>query len=368
MNQNKVLLISLQKFGGGAQDSLGLSNGLCENKFFHHIIISADNELANKFTDNEFRKVYKIKTYTSDIKDFLKQTILLKRPIGFIKTIKKIKPKIIYITHFHPWIIFAFCLRKIYRFKIFYTCHDNPFEPKESPAPFMNFLEKIFTKNANLVITHSNFVKNGIEKYLKNKKIIVLHLGIYERICYVKEKFNLSGPINLLFFGRIEEYKGLDILIEAFEILKRKNLDIFLTIAGRGQISKTLLHKIHSLNINLKNYWLSNEELCDLLNKADVLIAPYKQSTQSGIVITALTYGIPIIATDVGANREFIEDGKDGFLVKPNDPEDLVKKIELIYNNRDLLEEFNKNLLVKSKFFEWSFITQKLIEVYREIY
>jgi glycosyltransferase involved in cell wall biosynthesis len=366
MNQNKVLLISLQKFGGGAQDSLGLSNGLYENKFFHHIIISTDNELANKFTDNEFRNVYKIKTYTSDIKDFLKQTILLKRPIVLIKTIKKIKPRIIHITHFHPWIIFVFCLRKIYGYKIFYTCHDNPFEPKESPAPFMNFLEKIFAKKSDLVIAHSNFIKNGIEKYLKNKKIIVLHLGIYERICYVKEKFNLSGPINILFFGRIEEYKGLDILVKAFEILKIKNLDIFLTIAGRGQISESLLSKIKLFNINLKNYWLSNEELCDLLNEADVLIAPYKQATQSGIVITALTYGVPIIATDIGANSEFIEDGKDGFLVNPNDSNELANKIELIYNNRNLLKEFNKNLLVKSKFFEWSFITQKLIEVYKE--
>jgi len=365
--KNKILLISLQKFGGGAQDSLGLSNGLCENRFFHYIIISTDNELANKFIDNEFREVYRIKTHKSDIKDFLKQTILLKRPIKLIKIIKKIKPNIIHITHFHPWLLFVFCLRKIYRFKIFYTCHDNPFEPKETPAPFMNFLEKTFAKSADIVITHSNFVKNSIEKYLKNKKIIVLHLGIYERICYVKEKFNLSGPLNLLFFGRIEEYKGLDILIESFEILKRKKLDIFLTIAGRGKISGTLLYKIQSLNINLKNYWLSNEELCDLLNKADVLIAPYKQATQSGIVITALTYGIPIIATDVGANREFIEDGKDGFLVKPNDPEDLAKKIEIIYNNRNLLKEFNKNLLEKSKFFKWSFITQKLIEVYKEI-
>jgi hypothetical protein len=62
----KVLLLSLQKFGGGAIDSLEMSNALVENKFFHYILISEGNELNDKFTDSEYRKVIKIKTFASN--------------------------------------------------------------------------------------------------------------------------------------------------------------------------------------------------------------------------------------------------------------------------------------------------------------
>ncbi|MFZ8847861.1 MAG: hypothetical protein ACO2O4_01285, partial [Minisyncoccia bacterium] len=63
---SKVLLLSLQKFGGGAIDALEMSNGLVENKFFHYILISEGNELSDKFTDSEYRKVIKIKTFASN--------------------------------------------------------------------------------------------------------------------------------------------------------------------------------------------------------------------------------------------------------------------------------------------------------------
>jgi len=72
--KNKILLISLQKFGGGALDSLEISNALVENKFFHYIVISNKNELKNEFKDNEFRKVFLIETFESNIKSFLINT------------------------------------------------------------------------------------------------------------------------------------------------------------------------------------------------------------------------------------------------------------------------------------------------------
>lgn len=363
----KVTLISLQKYGGGAIDSLGLSNGLCENKFFHYIFISKGNELIEKFQENEFRKIIVIKTFESKITDFLVQTILLLRPLTFIKKIIQIKPAIIQITHFHPWAFFLYLLRPFLKYKIFYTPHDNPFEPKEKTFPLMNFLEKKFIKRSDLIITHSNFVKNGLLKYCSNKKIEVIHLGLYPRIYNVdKNKNFFKEELNLLFWGRIEKYKGIDILVDAYEILKKKKYKINLTIAGKGFIDDKLKDKINNLKIDFRNYWLNDKEVEETLNKADVLITPYKEATQSGIAIFSLIYNIPIIATNVGAFSEYIEDGFNGLLVKPNDFYDLAEKIEILYNNRNLLQQFSVNSIVKSKEFEFQNLTKKLIKIYEQ--
>ena len=121
---NKILLVSLQKYGGGAIDALEFSNGLIENKFFHYILISEGNELREKFIENEFRKVLIIKTFSSNYFSFFLNTFLFFKWIKLIKILFKIKPKIVHITHFHIWSIFIFLFRPFLRYKIFYAVHD----------------------------------------------------------------------------------------------------------------------------------------------------------------------------------------------------------------------------------------------------
>lgn len=360
-----LLVISLQKFGGGAIDTLGLSNGLCANKFFHYLIISQDNELADRFTDNEYRKVFKIKTFKSSLLDFLVQTFIFSRFSKLLKILYQIKPKAVLTTHFHPWLIFIFFSRFFLKYKIFYAVHDNPFDPKEEGPPFATFLEGIFVKYSDIVITYSKFIREDIKKYLSNKKIETVYLGSYKELF---PDFRKSPEINkesltILFFGRILPYKGIDVLIKALEILQEKGLKIETIIAGRGELDKESLEKIKRLGIEFKNEWTSNDELLSLLEKSDVLILPYKKGTQSGVISLGLAYGIPIIATKVGSFGEFIEDGFNGFLVKPNDPNDLAQKLEKIYFDREILLEMNDNALKFGEKFSWANTTKELIKL-----
>ncbi len=361
----KVLIISLQKFGGGAIDTLGLSNGLCVNKLFHCLIISQDNELVDRFIDNEYRKVFKIKTSKSSLLDFLVQTFIFFKFLKLLKILYQIKPKVVLTTHFHPWLIFIFFLRFFLKYKIFYAVHDNPFDPKEGGPPFAIFLEKIFVKYSDIVITYSKFIKEDVSKYLTNKKIEVVYLGSYKELF---PDFRKSFEINkeslvILFFGRILPYKGIDVLIDALEALQEKGLKIETIIAGRGELDKESLEKIKRLGIEFKNQWISNDELLSLLKKSDVLILPYKKGTQSGVVSISLAYGIPIIATKVGSFEEFIEDGYNGFLVRPNEPRDLAQKLEKIYSDRKILLEMSTNALKFGEKFSWNNTTKNLIKL-----
>lgn len=363
----KVLLLSLQKFGGGAIDSLEMSNALMENKFFHYVLISEGNELKDKFTDSEYRKVIKVKTFASNYFSFLVSTFLLFRWIKLIQILRKIKPDIVHITHFHVWCIFVYLLRPIFKYKIFYGVHDNPFEPKEEPVFLMNLFEKFFIKKADLVLTYSNFMKESIRKYISDKPIEVLPLGIYTDLCSkLEKKFNLNKEsLNVLFFGRLENYKGIDTLVRAHEILKRENLKIKLTIAGRGKIDKDLENKINELGIFFKNYWITNEELCQLIENCDVLVAPYKNATQSGMISVALAYGVPIIATNVGSFSEYIKDGINGFLISVDDYFSLAEKIKILYQNRWLVVEMAKKAKEIGELYKWNSIMKKAIDLYK---
>jgi glycosyltransferase involved in cell wall biosynthesis len=364
---SKVLLLSLQKFGGGAIDSLEMSNALMENKFFHYILISEGNELSDKFTDSDYRKVIKIKTFASNYLSFLVNSFLLFRWIRVIQVLRKIKPDIVHITHFHIWCIFVYLLRPIFKYKIFYGVHDNPFEPKEEPVFLMNFFEKIFVKKADLILTYSNFMKESIKKHVSNKTIEVLPLGIHSDLCpKFEKKLNPNKEsLDVLFFGRLESYKGIDTLVRAYEILKKENLKIKLTIAGRGKIDKDLENKINELGIIFKNYWISNKELCRLIENCDVLVAPYKNATQSGMVSVALAYGVPIIATNVGSFSEYIKDGVNGFLVDVDDYLTLAEKIKVLYQNRWLVVEMAKKAKEIGELYKWSSIMKKAIELYK---
>ena len=366
-NSPKVLLLSLQKFGGGSIDSLEISNALMKNNFFHYILISEGNELSDRFTDTEYRKVIKIKTFASKYFSFLISTLLLFRWIKLIEILRKIKPDIVHITHFQVWCIFLYLLRPIFKYKIFYGVHDNPFEPKEESVFLMNFFEKFFVKKADLILTYSNFMKESIKKYVQNKTIEVLPLGIHSDLCpKFEKKFNSNKEsLDVLFFGRIENYKGIDTLVRAYEILKKENLEIKLTIAGRGKIDKDLENKINELDIIFKNYWISNEELCRLIENCDVLVAPYKNATQSGMVSVALAYGVPIIATNVGSFSEYIKDGVNGFLIDVDDYLTLAEKIKVLYQNRWLVVEMAKKAKEIGELYKWSSIMRKAIMLYK---
>lgn len=364
----KILLISLQKYGGGAIDSLSLSNALCSNKFFHYLAISKYNELENKFVDNKFRKIFKIETFKSSILSFIFQTFVFLKFFKLILILFKIKPDIIFITHPHLWSIFIFVFKKILKYKILYGLHDNPFNSKEKYNILMNFLNKIFLNYADNIIVYSKFMMDSIKKYLPFKNILVLPLGIYKDLFpNFKKYFNLNKKyLTILFLGRILPYKGIDVLIEAFEILKSKNIKFEATIAGKGNLDKNNLKKIKQFNIQFKNYWLSNKELLELLEKTDILIMPYKKATQSGIISIALAYGIPVVATKVGSFGEYIEDGISGFLIEPNNKYDLAQKIEQIYLNRNILLEIQKNIFKINKKFYWENSVKNLINLIKK--
>ena len=216
------------------------------------------------------------------------------------------------------------------------------------------------------MIAYSEFIKKDIGKYVAGKPISVLPLGIYGGLCpgIIDKKFNTQGKFAVLFFGRIEPYKGVDVLIDAMDILSRDDLDIRLTMAGRGKVSNRDLERIAALKIDFQNRWITDAELCSLVNDADVLVAPYKKATQSGIVSVGLACHIPMITTREGSFPEYVVDGVNGFLIDGS-AEDLAAKIRALYADRGLLEKMSRGSEAIADNFAWTIIAKKAIRLYQ---
>lgn len=141
----------------------------------------------------------------------------------------------------------------------------------------------------------------------------------------------------VLFFGRIRPYKGIEHLLAAFQLLAAKHSNYRLIIAGepkkgseeyREEIERAVKQDFTPGKIILKIQFIPDEEMEIYLKAADVLVLPYKEIFQSGVLFLAYSFGLPVVATDVGSFREEIVEGTTGFLCQPGDPAELEKAIE----------------------------------------
>jgi glycosyltransferase involved in cell wall biosynthesis len=151
----------------------------------------------------------------------------------------------------------------------------------------------------------------------------------------------------ILFFGIVRPYKGLEVLLEAMPIVLGQ-VDCKLIIAGEfyEPVDK-YLSSIRRLGlepyVEVNDRYVPNEEIPKLLERADVLALPYRDATQSGVLRMAVSSGLPVVASDVGAFADEIVDGVTGLLVKPEDPNSLARAF-VRYFNYGLGPKFAENL------------------------
>jgi len=144
-----------------------------------------------------------------------------------------------------------------------------------------------------------------------------------------------DGVFELLFFGFIKPYKGLDVLLQALPLVIAKLPQTRLTIAGDVYKDREkIIAQIKALglakHINLQLRYIAESEVSDFFGSANVCVLPYKSATQSGIISLAQAFCLPVIASDVGGISEAI-DGSNGMLVPPQDPTALAEAIVIFF-------------------------------------
>lgn len=150
-------------------------------------------------------------------------------------------------------------------------------------------------------------------------------------------------PLRMGFVGRIEHYKGLDVLHTALkELLSNGDIapeKIEVLIAGRGDLNNADWRSL-PVSVELRNEYLTDQDFHRLVSNLDLLVLPYRSATHTGVGLMATSYGIPIIATAVGAIPErIVKPGKNGFLVAPGDAQQLAERLKQVINDPASLQQ-----------------------------
>jgi glycosyltransferase involved in cell wall biosynthesis len=178
-------------------------------------------------------------------------------------------------------------------------------------------------------IAMSQAVMNDLKGFVGNKPSVYSPHPLFDNFgqsadrSAALEKLGLD-PANqyLLFFGLIRDYKGLDLLLEAYADQRFRSRNIKLIVAGEFYADRTpydaLIEK-HGLaeDILLADHFIQDSDVATYFSACDLLVQPYKTATQSGVTQIAYHFEKPMIVTDVGRLAEMCPDGKVGYVVPP---------------------------------------------------
>jgi glycosyltransferase involved in cell wall biosynthesis len=250
------------------------------------------------------------------------------------KHIKQINPSVI---HFDTLSLRATALFPFIRSKkIFATIHDPISHTGEKNWKSIIPL-KVFSRVVRGFFFYSEFASNQFRANYKNisAPMFVIKFQPYSYIAQFQKNTKQDGTY-ILFFGRLSLYKGIDLLLNAIpEVLKKFPNQQFV-IAGKSEgyrVDETIVDKFKN-NITIIPKHLSVEELVDYISDTKFIVCPYRDATQSGVLMTAHALGKMVIATNVGAFPEYIKDDFNGLLSNPN-PQALATKIIQALENKN---------------------------------
>ena len=122
------------------------------------------------------------------------------------------------------------------------------------------------------------------------------------------------------------------------------------------------------MNFEIHNRYIKDEEVSYFFQRAKLVVLPYIECTQTGIIPIAYAFKKPVIVTDVGSIPEVVEDGKTGFIVPPKNSALLAEAITRTLDNEDLRKQMGINGYIKmEKELSWDSITEKLIKIYNKM-
>jgi D-inositol-3-phosphate glycosyltransferase len=285
------------------------------------------------------------------------------------REIRKLNPDLLIIKYWLPFMspCFGTIARKVKKNKHtkVVSILDNiiPHEKRFFDKQFSNY----FVKPVDGFVAMSRSVLNDLDVFDKDKPRIFCEHPLYDNFGESLPKEQAQHNLGLdpqfrymLFFGFIRDYKGLDILLNAFADKRFENKMIRLIVAGEFYSdSKPFYEMITRLKLRdsviMSTDFIPDDEVVSYFCASDIIVQPYKSATQSGVTQIAYHFNKPMIVTDVGGLAEIIPNNKVGYVVKP-DPAELADAILKFFNEKKE-EEFSKNAAIEKLKYGWDRMT-----------
>lgn len=299
-------------------------------------------------------------------------------PFSYIRTLRKIKawgPDLLIVRY---WMSFfapslGYVTRHIGKSCKVVSILDNviPHERHFFDTPFT----KYFLGGSDGCVTLCDAVKEDLEKIRPGKKAVTIPHPLYSHFGRKRDRKEAEdtlgiphGSRNILFFGLIREYKGLDILLEAFSGLGE---EYRLIIAGEPYGSfdryEELIGKDGRDRIHTYLHYVRDSEVTDFFSAADVVVLPYRTATQSGISSISYHFDVPMIVTDTGGLKAAIGDTGTGLVADSISPEAVRKEIVRYFSDPEIRENCIRNIEKEKKRLSWTAFCDALTRFSNEL-
>lgn len=281
--------------------------------------------------------------------------------------IKKEKFDLIYINDYEDIYFMLLFLSTVNVNKIIFGLHDVVSHSGWKSNIMLKFTKYIFLSKFKFFLTFSKGQETILKKKYPKAKIFDIPLALKD--FGPKKNIVLEYDIiSFLFFGNIETYKGLDILLKSLKELSSKYNNFRLTIAGRcvdwNTIYKPLIENSNKIIEIIR--FIENDEIPAIFSDAHYLILPYKDVTQSGPLMIAYNYSVPVIASKLDGFKEFINEGESGYLFEVNNPKALEQVLEdAILRNKEEYKTLQKSL---STYVQQNFSTESIVTKYIQMF
>ncbi|MCB9419224.1 MAG: glycosyltransferase [Ardenticatenaceae bacterium] len=299
-------------------------------------------------------------------------------PLTWRHTLHRIhdwQPDVVVIPWWHPFWTPAWLWlgRKIKRLKsrprLLFICHNVlPHELSLLSRVFLPQITRLVLSSADRIVVHAQSDAAVLVQLLPDANYVVTPHPTYAALVSLSEdimpvKVPDDRPL-MLFAGFVRPYKGLDILLDAMPLVLQKR-PVHLLVAGEfWQGTAVYDAKIRQLGISdavtLVDEYLPNEMLAACLQRADVVVLPYRSATQSGIIQMAFGHGKPVITTDVGGLLDVVSHEHTGLIVPAENPLALSEAIVRFFAE-GLGSVFKRNILRENGRFSWQHLLDSLM-------
>ena len=278
------------------------------------------------------------------------------------------RPDVIHFPLSHLWNpVIAYLFRHT---PLVFTVHDP--DPHEGAryVPLTTVCHRYLYSVASRIIClteHSRLSVAARHPDYDRRAITIPHPSL-THYCQFLDTRSTPERDTVLFFGRIEPYKGLHVFVDAVERSARLYPNVRFVIAGAGKVPSFVRGRPGFQKVHLINRYISDQEVAALVSRSIVTVLPYTSATQSGVIAVAYALGCPVIASSVGGLPEMVDDEESGLLVPPSDCDALASAICRILADSALQRRLHQGATqCAAKRLSWKAVISEHMRVYEEL-
>lgn len=295
--------------------------------------------------------------------------IITATPFIFLNSLYIAKKHKVDIIHCHGFIgsIIGYFLSKLTRTPFISTEQGLIDANRGIVYAASNFLRGIVYRKASLCIASSKSVADDFYK-IGVRRVEIIPNGVdFSTFANKDDGGAKKEGVAILSVGRLEKVKGHSYLIEAFRNIKGEIPGARLVIVGEGSERKNLETQVKDLGLSDSVELIGaveHNKLPKFFAQADIFVMPSLSEGFGVVALEAMAAGVPVVASRVGSLSDIIEDEKTGFLVEPQNPEDIKEAVFRILKDSKLRKNIVDNAKTNMHKYNWDTVAQQVHYIY----